>query len=211
MNMLESDIVRLRALEPEDVDILYKWENDTNVWKVSNTVRPVLTAYPAPVHRQPEIRRLRNTSAQVHHRSDRQRQSRRHDRPLRHRPIQPPRRHRGADIRQEGTLPRIRVERIADIDTLRFHDIAPQPVVLQRTVRQHSQPHAVPQQRIPDHRRQTRMDQDHIRLDRRIHAATNQSEKGLRIPSVLTGTLSLTNHTFKSTPHPTTMPLTSIR
>ena len=40
MNMLESDIVRLRALEPDDVDILYKWENDTNVWKVSNTVAP---------------------------------------------------------------------------------------------------------------------------------------------------------------------------
>lgn len=39
-NLLESDIVRLRALEPEDVDILYKWENDTNVWKVSNTVAP---------------------------------------------------------------------------------------------------------------------------------------------------------------------------
>lgn len=40
MNMLESDTVRLRALEPEDIDILYKWENDTNVWKVSNTVAP---------------------------------------------------------------------------------------------------------------------------------------------------------------------------
>ena len=40
MNMLESDIVRLRALEPEDVDILYKWENDTNVWKVSHTTAP---------------------------------------------------------------------------------------------------------------------------------------------------------------------------
>ncbi len=39
-NLLESDIVRLRALEPEDVDILYKWENDTNIWKVSNTVAP---------------------------------------------------------------------------------------------------------------------------------------------------------------------------
>lgn len=37
---LESDIVRLRALEPEDVDILYKWENDTTVWKVSNTIAP---------------------------------------------------------------------------------------------------------------------------------------------------------------------------
>lgn len=40
MNLLESDTVRLRALEPEDVDILYKWENDTNVWKASNTVTP---------------------------------------------------------------------------------------------------------------------------------------------------------------------------
>ncbi|MCD8102449.1 MAG: GNAT family N-acetyltransferase [Alistipes sp.] len=39
-NLLESDIVRLRALEPEDVDILYKRENDTNVWKVSNTIAP---------------------------------------------------------------------------------------------------------------------------------------------------------------------------
>ena len=24
---LENDILRLRALEPEDLDILYKWEN----------------------------------------------------------------------------------------------------------------------------------------------------------------------------------------
>ena len=40
MNALETDIIRLRALEPEDVDILYKWENDTNVWKVSNTIAP---------------------------------------------------------------------------------------------------------------------------------------------------------------------------
>lgn len=39
-NLLESDIVRLRALEPEDIDLLYKWENDTNVWKVSHTTAP---------------------------------------------------------------------------------------------------------------------------------------------------------------------------
>lgn len=37
---LETEIIRLRALEPEDIDILYKWENDTNVWKMSNTVAP---------------------------------------------------------------------------------------------------------------------------------------------------------------------------
>ncbi len=40
MNLLETDTIRLRALEPQDVDTLYKWENDTSIWKVSNTVAP---------------------------------------------------------------------------------------------------------------------------------------------------------------------------
>lgn len=40
MNVLETDIIRLRALEPEDIEILYRWENDTNLWKMSNTVAP---------------------------------------------------------------------------------------------------------------------------------------------------------------------------
>ncbi len=40
MDALETDLVKLRALEPEDVDILYLWENDLNVWRVSNTVTP---------------------------------------------------------------------------------------------------------------------------------------------------------------------------
>lgn len=40
MNVLETDIVKLRALEPEDIDVLYLWENDTNIWRVSNTVAP---------------------------------------------------------------------------------------------------------------------------------------------------------------------------
>lgn len=30
----------LRAVEPEDIEILYQWENDTSVWKVSNTLVP---------------------------------------------------------------------------------------------------------------------------------------------------------------------------
>jgi diamine N-acetyltransferase len=38
--IMESESIRLRALEPEDVDVLYRWENDTTVWKVSNTVAP---------------------------------------------------------------------------------------------------------------------------------------------------------------------------
>ena len=32
--------VRLRALEPGDIDLLYAWENDTSIWKVSNTLIP---------------------------------------------------------------------------------------------------------------------------------------------------------------------------
>ncbi len=40
MNMLQTENIRLRALEPEDIDILYKWENDTRIWKISNTLAP---------------------------------------------------------------------------------------------------------------------------------------------------------------------------
>ena len=30
----------LRALEPEDVDVLFRWENDPDIWYVSNTLVP---------------------------------------------------------------------------------------------------------------------------------------------------------------------------
>lgn len=33
--------VKLRALEPEDVDILYQWENDQAIWHLSNTITPM--------------------------------------------------------------------------------------------------------------------------------------------------------------------------
>lgn len=32
--------VSLRALEPEDIDLLYTWENDRQVWQVSHTLTP---------------------------------------------------------------------------------------------------------------------------------------------------------------------------
>ncbi|MBN1950603.1 MAG: GNAT family N-acetyltransferase [Bacteroidales bacterium] len=32
--------IHLRALEPEDVDLLYRWENDPEIWRVSNTHAP---------------------------------------------------------------------------------------------------------------------------------------------------------------------------
>lgn len=40
MISLAGNTVRLRALEPDDVDILYAWENDPRVWGVSDTLAP---------------------------------------------------------------------------------------------------------------------------------------------------------------------------
>jgi diamine N-acetyltransferase len=38
--MLENEIIKLRALEPADVDKLYIWENNPANWKVSHTLAP---------------------------------------------------------------------------------------------------------------------------------------------------------------------------
>ncbi len=38
--MLENNLIKLRALEPKDVDLLYKWENNTDIWNISNTLQP---------------------------------------------------------------------------------------------------------------------------------------------------------------------------
>lgn len=38
--LLENAQVRLRALEPEDLEVLYRWENDTTLWEVGNTLAP---------------------------------------------------------------------------------------------------------------------------------------------------------------------------
>jgi diamine N-acetyltransferase len=40
MKLLENDILLLRALEPEDLDTLYRWENDTELWRVGSTLAP---------------------------------------------------------------------------------------------------------------------------------------------------------------------------
>jgi diamine N-acetyltransferase len=32
--------IRLRAIEPEDLELLYEWENDNSYWAISNTVSP---------------------------------------------------------------------------------------------------------------------------------------------------------------------------
>ena len=38
--MIKSNNIILRAVEPNDVDLLYKWENDMKLWQVSNTLAP---------------------------------------------------------------------------------------------------------------------------------------------------------------------------
>ncbi len=40
-NILHGQQVFLRALEPEDLEMLYKWENDTEIWNVSETLSPI--------------------------------------------------------------------------------------------------------------------------------------------------------------------------
>lgn len=40
MTNLQGKTVRLRALEPEDLDLLYAWENDPGIWEVSDTLAP---------------------------------------------------------------------------------------------------------------------------------------------------------------------------
>jgi len=39
-NQLQYGKIRLRPLEPADIDLLYKWENDIEIWEVSNTKTP---------------------------------------------------------------------------------------------------------------------------------------------------------------------------
>lgn len=38
--MFENENIRLRALEPEDLDKLYVWENNSQLWAVGNTRNP---------------------------------------------------------------------------------------------------------------------------------------------------------------------------
>lgn len=40
MRFLENDTIKLRALEPEDLEALYKWENDSSLWQEGSTLAP---------------------------------------------------------------------------------------------------------------------------------------------------------------------------
>lgn len=52
---LEFGKIRFRALEPDDIDLLYDWENNTEIWEVSNTYEPfskyILAKYIKDSHR----------------------------------------------------------------------------------------------------------------------------------------------------------------
>ena len=40
MQILKGKLTQLRAIEPNDVDLIYKWENNSSIWDLSNTVTP---------------------------------------------------------------------------------------------------------------------------------------------------------------------------
>ena len=40
MDILESKNIRLRAIEPSDAEMIYRWENDSSVWHAGNTIEP---------------------------------------------------------------------------------------------------------------------------------------------------------------------------
>ncbi len=64
MKLLEGAHIRLRALEPADLEFLYVLENDPDVWEVSGTLTPyskkVLREYLETAHRDIyEVKQLR--------------------------------------------------------------------------------------------------------------------------------------------------------
>jgi len=40
VKVLENNTISLRAPEPEDLDLLYIWENEPSIWQVSGTLTP---------------------------------------------------------------------------------------------------------------------------------------------------------------------------
>lgn len=40
LQKLEYGAIKLRPLEPDDIDLLYSWENEMKIWEVSNTLVP---------------------------------------------------------------------------------------------------------------------------------------------------------------------------
>ena len=153
-DLLQSELIKLRAMEPEDIEILYRWENDTDIWKVSNTIAPfskyVLRQFIENQSRDYRVAHLGNAG--------------RGNRSVRPRPLQPARRGRHPDLRQKRPEARIRLGSRRTADPLLFPDTGTQPALLQYTGRQHRQPGSVQKQRVPGNRTEERVDQNHIGL-----------------------------------------------
>ena len=64
--MLSQGKVALRALEPDDLNILYRWESEADAWTSSNTVAPYsrhllweyLKTYDADIFKTKELRMI---------------------------------------------------------------------------------------------------------------------------------------------------------
>lgn len=62
--LMKDDLVTLRALEPEDLDIIYQWENDATLWQYGVTTAPFsrrlileyLKDYSADIYAQRQLR-----------------------------------------------------------------------------------------------------------------------------------------------------------
>lgn len=39
-DLLADDVLKLRAVEPEDIEVLYSWENDTSIWSSGCSLAP---------------------------------------------------------------------------------------------------------------------------------------------------------------------------
>ena len=64
--MTQNSYIRLRAVEPEDLELLYLWENDRSVWIMSNTLVPFsryqlklyIEANPSNIHANQQLRMM---------------------------------------------------------------------------------------------------------------------------------------------------------
>lgn len=69
--LLSNEQITLRALEPTDLDTLYRWENDTALWAVSDTAAPYsrealwhyLEGYTGDIYAQRQLRLMVTLSA----------------------------------------------------------------------------------------------------------------------------------------------------
>lgn len=72
--LLIGKVLELRALEPEDLEILYKWENDSSIWRVSDRMTPLskylLKRYLENAHK--DIYEMKQLRLMIQKRDDRQ-------------------------------------------------------------------------------------------------------------------------------------------